>query len=98
MSGFTISEAPRPHGVLEDAAPLDERHNRCDPTVRSHPDEPSPYSVQELPPAWPYDAAATASLGRKDERMPQDLDALSIDTIRTLAMDAVQKANSGHPG
>ena len=23
---------------------------------------------------------------------------LSIDTIRTLAMDAVQKANSGHPG
>jgi transketolase len=27
-----------------------------------------------------------------------DLDRLSIDTIRTLAMDAVQKANSGHPG
>jgi transketolase len=26
------------------------------------------------------------------------LDRLSIDTIRTLAMDAVQKANSGHPG
>ena len=23
---------------------------------------------------------------------------LAIDTIRTLAMDAVQKANSGHPG
>src|ERR1700759_3070201 len=23
---------------------------------------------------------------------------LTIDTIRTLAMDAVQKANSGHPG
>ncbi|MCX4164940.1 MULTISPECIES: transketolase [Paraburkholderia] len=29
---------------------------------------------------------------------PTDLDRLSIDTIRTLAMDAVQKANSGHPG
>src|SRR5206468_3860225 len=27
-----------------------------------------------------------------------DLDRLSIDTVRTLAMDAVQKANSGHPG
>jgi len=27
-----------------------------------------------------------------------DLDQLSIDTIRTLAIDAVQKANSGHPG
>ena len=27
-----------------------------------------------------------------------DLDRLCVDTIRTLAMDAVQKANSGHPG
>jgi transketolase len=27
-----------------------------------------------------------------------DLDTLSINTIRTLAMDAVQQANSGHPG
>jgi transketolase len=27
-----------------------------------------------------------------------DLDRLVIDTIRTLSMDAVQKANSGHPG
>ncbi len=26
------------------------------------------------------------------------LDELCIDTIRTLSMDAVQKANSGHPG
>ena len=30
--------------------------------------------------------------------MPVDLDALSVNTIRTLAMDAVQQANSGHPG
>ena len=31
--------------------------------------------------------------------MPQtDLDLLCINTIRTLAMDAVQKADSGHPG
>jgi len=28
----------------------------------------------------------------------KQLDQLSIDTIRTLSMDAVQKANSGHPG
>ncbi|WP_250509049.1 transketolase [Caballeronia sp. GACF4] len=27
-----------------------------------------------------------------------DLDTLTINTIRTLSMDAVQKANSGHPG
>ena len=35
------------------------------------------------------------------ERMTEvarDLDQLSIDTIRTLSIDAVQKANSGHPG
>jgi len=30
--------------------------------------------------------------------MTQDLDRLCIDTIRTLAIDAVQQANSGHPG
>src|SRR6266478_10073352 len=28
----------------------------------------------------------------------QQLDTLCINTIRTLAMDAVQQANSGHPG
>jgi transketolase len=27
-----------------------------------------------------------------------DIERLAIDTVRTLAMDAVQKANSGHPG
>ncbi|MBA3897593.1 MAG: transketolase [Sphingomonadaceae bacterium] len=34
------------------------------------------------------------------ERVHEDgsLERLTIDTIRTLAMDAVQKANSGHPG
>ncbi|MBZ0303085.1 MAG: transketolase [Anaerolineae bacterium] len=30
--------------------------------------------------------------------MSNDLQNLAINTIRTLAMDAVQKANSGHPG
>ena len=27
-----------------------------------------------------------------------EIDKLSIDTLRTLAIDAVQKANSGHAG
>ncbi|MBW4077713.1 MAG: hypothetical protein HIU84_04220, partial [Acidobacteria bacterium] len=27
-----------------------------------------------------------------------DLDTICINTIRTLAIDAVEKANSGHPG
>src|SRR5271165_4436888 len=35
---------------------------------------------------------------RIGERGPQELTRLSIDTIRCLAMDAVQKANAGHPG
>jgi Transketolase, thiamine diphosphate binding domain len=30
--------------------------------------------------------------------MNDPMDQLCINTIRTLAMDAVQKANSGHPG
>ena len=29
---------------------------------------------------------------------PKDLDQLAVNTIRTLSMDAVQQANSGHPG
>ena len=32
------------------------------------------------------------------ETRRQSIDELSINTIRTLSMDAVQKANSGHPG
>lgn len=30
--------------------------------------------------------------------MLDKLDALSINTIRTLSIDAIEKANSGHPG
>src|SRR5665254_2839 len=29
---------------------------------------------------------------------PDELDELAINTIRTLSIDAIQKANSGHPG
>jgi len=31
-------------------------------------------------------------------RMVRDIDQLAINTIRTLSIDAIQKANSGHPG
>src|SRR3989454_1869004 len=30
--------------------------------------------------------------------MNENIDQLCVDTIRTLSIDAVQKANSGHPG
>ena len=29
---------------------------------------------------------------------PEGVERLCIDTIRTLAMDAIQQADSGHPG
>ncbi|HXV52222.1 MAG TPA: hypothetical protein VD765_03250, partial [Solirubrobacterales bacterium] len=35
----------------------------------------------------------------QDPDQPFDeLDELAVNTIRTLAIDAIQKANSGHPG
>ncbi len=37
-------------------------------------------------------------MSTKAPEVAQELDILSINTIRTLAVDAVQKANSGHPG
>jgi transketolase len=40
-----------------------------------------------------------SSISKKTPPRPaEDLDRLCIDTIRTLSMDAVQKADSGHPG
>ncbi len=42
--------------------------------------------------------AETGSQRRSGKARQAELDQLCIDTIRTLAMDAVQKANSGHPG
>jgi transketolase len=35
---------------------------------------------------------------RRNTALPTDLQTLAINTIRTLSIDAVQKANSGHPG
>jgi transketolase len=38
------------------------------------------------------------STSTQPQTSPVNIDQLCINTIRTLAMDAVQKANSGHPG
>jgi transketolase len=38
------------------------------------------------------------AIASSEDAFPGRLDRLCIDTVRTLAMDAVQKANSGHPG
>jgi transketolase len=44
-----------------------------------------------------HEQLGEAARGRRADQGGK-LDRLCIDTIRTLAMDAVQKANSGHPG
>ncbi len=44
-----------------------------------------------------YEAAVQSTPARADRAGPA-LDKLCIDTIRTLSMDAVQEASSGHPG
>src|SRR5207237_5322389 len=47
------------------------------------------------------DFIVTGTTSTKEEQAQyygMDIDQLSINTIRTLSMDAVQKANSGHPG
>ncbi len=43
-------------------------------------------------------AIKDADVGAASARQDTELDQLCINTIRTLAMDAVQQANSGHPG
>ncbi|HYJ86242.1 MAG TPA: transketolase [Pyrinomonadaceae bacterium] len=40
----------------------------------------------------------SASVQKENTNPTPDLDQLCINTIRTLSLDAVQKANSGHPG
>jgi transketolase len=42
--------------------------------------------------------AKSRSIPKRDTDPQHELDELCINTIRTLAMDAVQRANSGHPG
>jgi transketolase N-terminal domain/subunit len=40
----------------------------------------------------------SAPLPKENANTNPELDQLCINTIRTLTLDAVQKANSGHPG
>ncbi len=42
--------------------------------------------------------SATLQKAATGPMTPEELDRLSINTIRTLSIDAVQQANSGHPG
>ena len=51
--------------------------------------------LQSHPPVVP---GATAARGMRPEAETSPIDELCINTIRTLSMDAVQAANSGHPG
>jgi transketolase len=50
-------------------------------------------------PTFEPKAATSAQRGPTADRKPEEQSELiCINTIRTLSMDAVQKANSGHPG
>jgi transketolase len=40
----------------------------------------------------------SANVQQLEATKPSALDQLCVNTIRTLSIDAVQKANSGHPG
>jgi len=51
--------------------------------------------LQSHPPVVP---GATAARGMRPGAGNSPIDELCINTIRTLSMDAVQAANSGHPG
>jgi transketolase len=42
--------------------------------------------------------SVSSILERQDEKLPDNIDELSVNAIRFLSVDAVQKANSGHPG
>src|SRR5512133_2061573 len=53
----------------------------------------APAAVIENNAATPAQRGATAP-----QKTSEQIELLSINTIRTLSMDAVQKANSGHPG
>src|SRR5256886_3621543 len=51
-----------------------------------------------MPPPPPRATGATAPLPPSPQARDASLDQLCINTVRTLAMDAVQQADSGHPG
>ena len=55
--------------------------------------------LEKPPRSVPDDDGANADAARQAHGLTsQELDQLAINTIRTLSIDAVQQANSGHPG
>src|SRR5579864_3111600 len=62
---------------------------------------PRSWELAELP-SWPAERAWRRFLGGERSVAAQitglELDQLCVNTIRTLSIDAVQQANSGHPG
>jgi transketolase len=68
--------------------------NETDPATRARSTRPEA----------PAEAASDAPTGNPSQPRPTlpegmgELDRRAIDTVRVLAMDAVQKAGNGHPG
>lgn len=65
--------------------------------MHGNPDRPRQRSVAECKDKASFMTDATINA---DSHLHEDgsIERLTIDTIRTLSMDAVQQANSGHPG
>src|SRR2546425_289433 len=90
-------------GPQGDAADLrgaeDGREGRRDPAAGGHPGQ----RLRPLDPLGAGGQAGAAVAGRRGQPpapAPRhtDLEQLCINTVRALAMDAVQQADSGHPG
>lgn len=71
---------------------MTDRDHAAGPRIRDH---------AKIPPKGPRRAATAAPASERKDAASlagRPIDELCIDTIRTLSMDAVQQANSGHPG
>ncbi len=76
-------------GHAEKNAVLDSSQKAAVPTARP-PDEGAAVRNSSM--------SVGATEGAKAAQSKQEMDQLCINTIRTLSMDAVQQADSGHPG
>jgi len=78
------------------------RWNRALPAVAGWVDAAGPVDAAcgDVADGWPAwrEHTGPGTRATYNGPMTSDLDRLAVDTIRTLAIDAVQKANSGHPG
>src|SRR5262245_6707216 len=76
----------------------DLRKYRAVLTIRSGPGGGAPMDRGLLMPATVIHGTPTTETAAPVTADRAPLDTLSINTIRTLAIDAIQQANSGHPG